>query len=121
MLIELLRLRLRRESAFMAAIRSGARIVEFPVFAHGNHWAGIRVDLQQRTHSYRDGFHLDATADSDTVHDIERFLSSVLDRDIHLTPEPAHWPSPEQTDTHSCGPLYLTTLIREHLGGAPWF
>lgn len=104
----------------MAAIRSGTRIVEFPVFAHGNHWAGIRVDIRTRTYSYRDGLHDNATANLDTVRDIERFLSSVLDDRVSLTPGPAHWPMPEQQDGHSCGSLYVTTLLHEYLGGAAW-
>lgn len=88
--------------------------------AHRNHWAGICVDLHARTYSYRDGYNRNDTAPLDVVRDIERFLSSILDRDVHLTPNPARWPTPEQEDSYSCGSLYVTSLIHEHLGGAQW-
>ncbi|VDC03285.1 unnamed protein product [Peniophora sp. CBMAI 1063] len=113
----------RLPSALAEGVANGRiRILEIPVNAGGVHWAGIRVDIGHRTYSYRDGLNDMATVDPADIALVEWYLSSLLpDTDtLHLAPAPLPIVSPKQTDTHSCGVVYLSSLLHEHCEGPAW-
>ncbi|VDC03846.1 unnamed protein product [Peniophora sp. CBMAI 1063] len=111
-----------RSSRLAALLRTGRmRVLEIPLHIHGNHWAGLHVNLTDCTYSYRDGLYASAHPSQEDLDLVQWALSSLLPGPVpQLTPSTRPLVSPRQRDHHSCGILYLSTLSHELLGDQPW-
>ncbi|KAH7924394.1 hypothetical protein BV22DRAFT_1195934 [Leucogyrophana mollusca] len=116
---------LRTHSPLDNAIRNGGvDILEVVLNPGGVHWAGIKVDIVQRTFAYRDGLNPSRTPSREDMELLDWYLTDVVGDHNHSnsprTADPIQ--TPRQHDSHSCGIVYLSSLASEYLGQDyhPW-
>ncbi|KAF9230139.1 hypothetical protein BU15DRAFT_83998 [Melanogaster broomeanus] len=109
----------RSDSALDQALLCGkVDCLEVPVNPGGSHWAGIQVNIKERTFGYRDGYNVGKMADRADLELLDWFLSAFGHVSLLLCSSII--PTPRQTDSHSCGVVLLSSLAAHHLHWVPW-
>ncbi|KAH7918497.1 hypothetical protein BV22DRAFT_1134542 [Leucogyrophana mollusca] len=105
-----------------AILKGEVDILEVPVNPGHVHWAGIQVNVLCRTFAYRDGFHSNTTASLDDLELLTWYLAA-LEHNANQKPflrTSSRLSVPRQSDSHSCGVVFLSSVASEHLGCEPW-
>ncbi|KAF9236371.1 hypothetical protein BU15DRAFT_50192, partial [Melanogaster broomeanus] len=92
--------------------------LEVPVNPGGSHWAGIQVNIKERTFGYRDGYNATKTVDKADLELLRWFLSSFGHDSLPL--HSSIIPTPRQTDSNSCGVVLLSSLAAHYIQWVPW-
>lgn len=112
----------RRLASVDNSIRQGdIEEIYIPLHVNSSHWTLLNINLAHHTYWYGDSLSVDASPPGETIDLLSWWLKALLPNwEGSLCSIPPPSTMPQQTDSHSCGVVVLSTLAHYLLDYDPW-